>query len=130
MNCSKYKIKHCQCLYNKKCSIKSRSTIKKDFHKSLKELQESTAKELQALKEKQENTAKQVMEMNKTILELKGEVDTIKKTQSEATLEIETLGKRSGTIDTSINNRIQEMEERIYRLCIWIESFLFPAFGS
>ena len=54
--------------------------IKKDFHKSLKELQESTAKELQALKEKQENTAKQVeiikekqentskqlMEMNKT----------------------------------------------------------------
>ena len=69
--------------------------IKKDFHKSLKELQESTAKELQALKEKQENTAKQVMEMNKTILELKGEVDTIKKTQSEATLEIETLGKRS-----------------------------------
>ena len=34
--------------------------IKKDFHKSLKELQESTAKELQALKEKQENTAKQV----------------------------------------------------------------------
>ena len=70
--------------------------IKKDFHKSLKELQESTAKELQALKEKQENTtkqvevlkekqentSKQVMEMNKTILELKREVDTIKKTQS------------------------------------------------
>ena len=54
--------------------------IKKDFHKSLKESQESTAKELQALKEKQENTtkqvevlkekqestSKQVMEMNKT----------------------------------------------------------------
>ena len=34
--------------------------IKMDFHKSHKELQESTAKELQALKEKQENTAKQV----------------------------------------------------------------------
>ena len=101
--------------------------IKKDFHKSLKELQESTAKELQALKEKQENTTKQVevlkekqentykqvMEMNKTILDLKREVDTIKKTQSEATLEIETLGKKSGTIDLSISNRIQEMEERI-----------------
>jgi hypothetical protein len=40
-------------------------------------------------------------------------VDTIKKTQSEATLEIETLGKKSGTIDLSISNRIQEMEERI-----------------
>ena len=69
--------------------------------------------QVEVLKEKQENTSKQVMEMNKTILELKGEVDTIKKTQSKATLEIETLGKRSGTIDASISNRIQEMEERI-----------------
>ena len=30
--------------------------IKKDFNTSLKEIQESTAKELQVLKEKQENT--------------------------------------------------------------------------
>jgi uncharacterized coiled-coil protein SlyX len=51
--------------------------------------------------------------MNKTILDLKWEVDTIKKTQSEAKLEIESLGKKSGTIDVSISNRIQEMEERI-----------------
>ena len=51
--------------------------------------------------------------MNKTILDLKREVDKIKKTQSEATLEIETLGKKSGTIDASISNTIQEMEERI-----------------
>ena len=52
------------------------------------------------------------MEMNKTILDLKREVDTIKKTPSEATtLEIETLGKKSGTIDSSISSRIQEMEE-------------------
>ena len=34
--------------------------IKKDFHNSLKEIQESTAKELQVLKEKQENTTKQL----------------------------------------------------------------------
>jgi chromosome segregation ATPase len=101
--------------------------IKKDFNKSLKEIQENTAKELQVLREKQENTtkqvevliekkentSKQVMEMNKTILELKRKVGTMKKTQSEATLEIETLGKKSGTIDASISNRIQEMEERI-----------------
>jgi predicted nucleic acid-binding Zn-ribbon protein len=53
------------------------------------------------------------MELNKTIQDLKREVDTIKKTQSEATLEIEPLGKKSGTIDASISNRIQEMEERI-----------------
>jgi hypothetical protein len=53
------------------------------------------------------------MEMNKTILDLKREVNIIKKTQSEATLEIENLGKKSGTIDVSISNRIQEMEKRI-----------------
>jgi uncharacterized protein YaaN involved in tellurite resistance len=51
--------------------------------------------------------------MNKTILDLKREVDTINKTQSEATLEIETLGKKYETIDESISNIIQEMEERI-----------------
>jgi chromosome segregation ATPase len=101
--------------------------IKKDFNNSLKEIQWNTAKELQVLKEKQENTtkqvevlkqkqkstSKQVMKINKTILDLKGEVDTIKKAQSEATLEIEILGKKSGTTDASISNRIQEMEERI-----------------
>ncbi len=41
------------------------------------------------------------------------EVETVKKTQRETTLEVETLGKKSGTIDVSISNRIQEMEERI-----------------
>jgi predicted nucleic acid-binding Zn-ribbon protein len=56
---------------------------------------------------------KQVMELNKTIQDLKREVETIKKTQSEATLEMENLGKKSGTIDASISNRIQEMEDRI-----------------
>jgi hypothetical protein len=41
------------------------------------------------------------------------EVETIKKTQRGTTLEIETLEKKSGNIDASISNRIQEMEERI-----------------
>jgi chromosome segregation ATPase len=53
------------------------------------------------------------MELNKTIQQLKREVETIKKTQRETTLEIETLGQKSGSIDASISNRIQEMEERI-----------------
>ena len=53
------------------------------------------------------------MELNKTIQDLKREVETIKKIQRETTLEIETLGKKSGTIDVSIRNRIKEMEERI-----------------
>jgi hypothetical protein len=41
------------------------------------------------------------------------EIETIKKKQRETTLEIETLGKKSGTIDGSISNRIEEIEERI-----------------
>ena len=41
------------------------------------------------------------------------EVETIKKTQRNTTLEIETLIKKSGNIDASISNRIQETEERI-----------------
>jgi hypothetical protein len=53
------------------------------------------------------------MELTKTIQDLKREVETIKNTQSETTLEIETLGKKPGTVDVSISNRIQEMEERI-----------------
>jgi chromosome segregation ATPase len=53
------------------------------------------------------------MELNKTIQDLKMEEEPMKKTQRETTLEIETLGKKSGTIDVSIRNRIQEMEERI-----------------
>jgi hypothetical protein len=94
--------------------------IKKDFNDSFKEIQENTAKKIEDLKEEaqkslkelQEKKTKQVMELNKSIQDLKREVDTIKKTQSEATLEI-TLGKKSGTIDASISNRIQEMEKRI-----------------
>ena len=41
------------------------------------------------------------------------EVEIMKKPQRETTPKIETLGKKSGTIDVSISNRIQEMEERI-----------------
>ena len=52
-------------------------------------------------------------ELNKTIQDLKREEETIKKSQRETTLEIETLGKKSGAIDASISNRIQEIEERI-----------------
>jgi uncharacterized lipoprotein YehR (DUF1307 family) len=54
-----------------------------------------------------------VKERNKTILDLKLELETIKKSQREITLELENLGKRSGVIDASITNRLQEIEERI-----------------
>ena len=39
------------------------------------------------------------------------EVETIKKSQRETTLEMENLGKKSGSIDASIRNRMQEIEE-------------------
>jgi predicted nucleic acid-binding Zn-ribbon protein len=52
-------------------------------------------------------------ELNKTIQDLEMEVETIKKSQSETNLETENLKKRSGVIDASITNRIQEIEERI-----------------
>jgi prefoldin subunit 5 len=54
-----------------------------------------------------------VKEFDKSIQDLKMEVETIKKTQRETNLEIEILGKKSGAIDTSITNSIQEMEKRI-----------------
>jgi hypothetical protein len=41
------------------------------------------------------------------------EIETIKKSQRKTTLEIENLRKRSGVINASITNRIQEIEERI-----------------
>jgi chromosome segregation ATPase len=95
--------------------------FKKDINNSLKEIQENTGKQLEALKkekqkslkELQENIFKQVKELNKILHDLKMEVKTIRKSQNETTLEIENLEKKSGAIDTSITNRLQEIEERI-----------------
>ena len=41
------------------------------------------------------------------------EIETKKKSQRETTLKLENLGKRSGVIDASITNKIQELEKRI-----------------
>ena len=38
-------------------------------------------------------------------------LETIKKSQRETTLDREILGRKSGVIDASINNRVQEIEE-------------------
>jgi hypothetical protein len=43
------------------------------------------------------------------------EIGTIKKSQRETTLVIENQGKRSGVIDASITNTIQEREGRNLR---------------
>jgi len=52
-----------------------------------------------------------VKELNKTIQYLKMETETIKKLQRQTTLGKEILGKKSGVIDTSITNRIQDRKE-------------------
>ena len=45
--------------------------------------------------------------------DLKVEIEAIKKTQTEDILGLEILGKRTGSTDASITNRIKTMEERI-----------------
>ena len=45
--------------------------------------------------------------------ELKTEMEAMKKTQTENWLDMENLGKRTETTESSITNRIQEIEERI-----------------
>jgi hypothetical protein len=44
-------------------------------------------------------------------VKLKMEVEAIKKTETEKILEVDNLSKLTGTSDTSITNRIQEMKE-------------------
>ena len=51
--------------------------------------------------------------MNKTNQDLKMEIETIKKSQRETSLELENLGMRSGVIDSSITNRVQEIEDSV-----------------
>ena len=50
-------------------------------------------------------------EINKTSQDLK--IEIIKNSPRKTTLEVENVGKRSGVTDTSITNRVQEIEERI-----------------
>jgi cell division protein FtsB len=53
-----------------------------------------------------------VKELNKTIQDLKIELETMKKPQCETILEIENLEKRSGVIEVSITNKIQEIKRK------------------
>ena len=88
--------------------------LKKEIHENTGKQLEAFKKETQkCLKELQENSIKQEIEVNKNMQDLKRKIEKIKKTQRQTTLEIETLGKKSGTIDANISNKIQEMEERI-----------------
>ena len=49
----------------------------------------------------------------KTVQELKAEMEAMKKTQTEGQLDMDNGGKQTETLEESIINRIQEIEERI-----------------
>ncbi|KAK7798375.1 hypothetical protein U0070_018545 [Myodes glareolus] len=116
----------------KNAIMKAIESLKQDMNNSLKELDEKYNKKIEEMSKEmdakynkkfeemsksmndtlgnQEKTIKQVME---TVQELKTEMESMKKTQNKGRLDMESLGKRTETTESSITNRIQEMEERI-----------------
>jgi hypothetical protein len=96
--------------------------FEKEMNKSLRKIQENRLKQIKVLfkeemneyKEILENKIKQVKDMNTTVQELKMEIEAMKKTQIEGIMGMENLGKRTGTVDTIITKRLQEVGERSY----------------
>jgi len=86
--------------------------FKKDMKNSLREMQENINKQVEAYREESQKFLREFQE-NKHMKELKMEIEAMKKGHRETTLDIENQRKRQGAIDTSITNRIQEIEERI-----------------
>ena len=77
-------------------------------------MEEETKKKLEDIsKSLKENQGKELKHIKETIPDLKTEIEKIKKTQAKGIIETAIMRKRSGTTNTSINNRIQVMEERI-----------------
>ena len=91
--------------YNKKIEEMSKEMEEK-YTKKFEEM----SKSVNEILGNQEKTIKQVME---TVQDLKTEMESMKKSQTEGRLAMENLGKRTETSETSITNRIQEIEERI-----------------
>jgi len=88
--------------------------FKKGIKNSLRETQENINKQVHAYREESQKSPKECQEKTiKQVKELKMEIEAIKKAKRETTLDIENQRKRQGAIDTSITNRIQEIEERI-----------------
>ena len=101
----------------KSAIMKAIESLKQDMNTSFKELNEKYNKKFEEISKSvnetlrnQEKTIKQVKE---TVQELKTEMEAMKKTQNENRLDMENLGKRAETTESSITNRIQEIEERI-----------------
>ncbi len=97
--------------------MKAIESLKQHVKNALIELDEKYNKKFEEMSKyvhdtlgNQEKTIKQVME---TVQELKTEMKARKKTQTEDQLVMENLGQRAESTETSIINRIQEIEERI-----------------
>ena len=91
--------------YNKKIEEMSKEMEEK-YTKKFEEM----SKSVNEILGNQEKTIKQVME---TVQDLKTEMESMKKSQIQGQLAMENLGKQTETSETSITNRIQEIEERI-----------------
>jgi len=88
--------------------------FKKDIKNSLRKMQENINKQVETYREESQKSLKELQENTiKHVRELKMEIEAIKKVQRETTLDIENQRKRQEAIDTSITNRIQEIEERL-----------------
>jgi len=88
--------------------------FKKDMKNSLREKQENINKQVEAYREESQKSPKEFQENTiKQLNELKMEKKSLKKAQRETTLDKENQKKRQGALDTSITNRIQNIEERI-----------------
>ena len=81
---------------------------------SLKEIKIKTNKKLEDInKTLKKNQEKEIKQVRETFHDLKNEMEVMKKAQTEGRLDMENVGNRSGTTETSITKRIQEIEERI-----------------
>ena len=97
-------------------AAKQSVAFREEMLKSLNEIKETvdwSNKQLKELTEKHENTVRQGKETNKIAQDLKIELEKLKKSQMEEIVERKNLGKKAGTTEASITNRLQEMEERI-----------------
>ena len=97
--------------------MKEIDVLKQHIKNALIEMDEKYNKKFEKLNKSVNDTlgnqGKTIQQIMETVQDLKTEMETRKKTQTEGRLDIESLGKRIETTETSITNRIQEIEERI-----------------
>ena len=116
----------------KSAIMKAIESLKQDMNNSLKELDEKYNKKFEemsieidekynkkfeeiskSVNETLRNQEKTIKQAKETVQELKTEMEAMKKTRTENRLDMENLGKQTETTESSITNKIQEINERI-----------------